>query len=74
MTMLTTMIWEVQIRVKIMHALFLADHKSIHILEEEELVENQQKQVRNIITMFQNPLYMKLNTVRIRFADFNLSL
>ena len=45
MTMLTTMIWEVQIKVKIMHALFLVEQRSTHIPEEGELDENQQKKV-----------------------------
>lgn len=48
MTMLSTMIWEVQTRVKNMHALFLVEQSSIHIPEEEELVGNQQKLVRNL--------------------------
>ena len=45
MTMLTTMIWEVQIKVKIMHALFLVEQRSTHIPEEEEQDVNQQKKV-----------------------------
>ena len=43
--MLTTMIWEVQIKVKIMHALFLVEQRSTHIPEEEEQDVNQQKKV-----------------------------
>ena len=48
MTMLTTMIWGVQIKVKIMHALFLAEQRSTHIPEEEELDVNQQKKVSTL--------------------------
>ena len=39
------MIWEVQIKVKIMHALFLVEQRSTHIPEEEEQDVNQQKKV-----------------------------
>lgn len=46
--MLTTMIWEIQIKVQNMHALCLVDQRSIHIPEEEKLAENQQKRVREL--------------------------
>ena len=47
MTMLTTMIWEVQIKVKNMHALFLVDQRSTPIPEEGKPDVNQQKRVSN---------------------------
>lgn len=47
MTMLSTTIWEIQTKVQNMPALFLVDHRSIRIREEEELAGNQQKQVEN---------------------------
>lgn len=46
MTMLATMIWGVQRRVQNINAIFLVEHKTIHIQEEEEPVENQIKMVR----------------------------
>lgn len=49
MTMLSTTIWEIQTKVQNMPALFLVDHRSIRIREEEELAGNQQKQVENWI-------------------------
>lgn len=46
MTMLTTMIWGIQIRVQSMPVRFLEGLASILTLEEEEQAEHQQRQVR----------------------------